>query len=183
MANIRERIANLQVRASNRWFIPEGSLPSVLSHNEIQNVLSQDATLGKHELTKHVNLVAKSATKILAILILMCKERKLVRGFLQDVLDDRRLPLSERQLGDLKDPPFEQQFLLEQYVVLAPVFQRGAIHRRISEEYVLPFLKNEPVVNGEGAFGKVFRIEIHPAHQRLNESTNSGSPVSLFRVL
>ena len=164
MTSLRERIEDARVRTSNRYFVPEGQTARLLGKQEVRQILSRDPNLQKYELQRYADLVLRCARKVLAILVLVGKEEYLVRDFLHRELYDERLPLCELQLSHTC---IRERFLLEQYTFLAPVFERGAIHRTLSESCVLPFIVNEPILNGEGAFGKVFRIEIHHDHQRL----------------
>jgi hypothetical protein len=62
-------------------------------------------------------------------------------------------------------------FKLEQYTFLALELKKGLIHRVLDDSIVLPFVEEEELEGGEGAFGKLFKIKIHKDYQRLRDPT------------
>ena len=165
---LRERLEDARVRTASTYFIPEGETTRVLSAREVRQVLVDKSQLHEFEIGKYVDSVIQSARKVLSILVVVGKEEYFVDDFLHRELCDSKLPLTD---SELSHTPARKRFLFEQYAFLAPVFTLGAIHKTLNEHYVLPFLTNEPLVKGEGAFGKVFRVKIHPAHQKMVKAT------------
>jgi hypothetical protein len=172
--SLRERLESLQVvAASNRCYIPDGSLESVLTRSVIEEIIANNEPrfLNPLQIQKYVQIVLDDAFKIAAILILLGKEHLLVRNFIHKQLFDRRLPLSDAELDSTDETrSFAKQFSVRQYIMLAPHFQVGAIYRALDGKYILPFVKDDQVPGAEGAFGNVFKVEIHAAHQSIDTS-------------
>jgi hypothetical protein len=56
-------------------------------------------------------------------------------------------------------------FCREQWRFLAPVFSQQNFKIDLEPDHILPFIEKSNLVK-EGAFGRVFPVEIHPAHQK-----------------
>jgi hypothetical protein len=173
--SIRERLESLRVTAaSKRYFIPEGLLETVLTNSIIRGIIEKSDRNFPNplEIQKYVLKIREEAFKITAILILLGKEHLLVRHFVHKELFDRRLPLTESDLQGMEEnASFTNEFILQQYMVLAPHFRKGAIHRALDNSYILPFVKDDPVTGAEGAFGVVSKVEIHTNHQSIDVTT------------
>lgn len=131
--SIREQLESLRVvAASNRYFIPEGLLETVVTSSVIRSIIEKSERQFPNplEVQKYVMKIREEALKVTAILILLRKEHLLVRHFVHKELFDRKLPLTKIDLHGIEErESFSNEFLLQQYVVLAPHFQKGAIHR------------------------------------------------------
>lgn len=161
---------------AHRRYLPEGELATVLSKPKIHSLLSEDPSVDPEELLQRVDEVHCKASKILATLILTESTQLLAKHFLDKGLYDERLPLDERDLdlvalGERR----AKKILNEQYAFLAPVFFKGVSYDSLDSRYILPFIVDE--FQGEGAFGIVYKIEIHPKHQWLQLPSDVG-----FRV-
>jgi hypothetical protein len=174
--SIRERLESLlEPAASHRRYIPDDheSLKRVITRADIQKIIenNEPRSLNPLVIQKYVQIVLDEAFKITVILVLLSKEHLLVRHFIHKELLDRRLPLAEVELQDIDETgSFAKLFSIHQYDVLAPHFRKGALHRALDERYVLPFRKDDPIPGAEGAFGTVFKVEIHTAHQSIDAS-------------
>jgi hypothetical protein len=171
----RERLESLRVvAASKRHFIPEGLLESVLTKSLIQTIVEKSERNFSNPLSvqKYVQEIWEKAFKIAAILILLSKEHLLLRHFIHKGLFDCKLPLTEKQLEAIDEKgSFSNEFCFHQYVVLAPRFRKGDIHRALNNSYILPFVKDDPVSGAEGAFGIVYKVEIHTNHQNIDSTS------------
>jgi hypothetical protein len=157
--------------------VPEGSLIPVLTKEVIHNLLSECPSINRcpQDLAQMVDKVHSTALKLLATLILMESDWKLLGSFLNEGLCDQDLPFSLQDLSlDLREALGENSvndFLRKQHMFLAPIFRKGMSY----DSMVLPFKENELI--GQGAFGIVYKMLIHPNHQRLQVS-----PDEVYRV-
>src|SRR5208282_749554 len=64
-----------------------------------------------------------------------------------------------------------QEFSRFQWSLLAPVFElgRSSKHYDFQSERILPFVEDDEGSRKSGGFGSVWRVKIHPGHQRWSE--------------
>lgn len=106
--------------------------------------------------------------KVLSILLIIGHAESIIKIFVQPGLDSK-LPFGKEQLTALPES-VRKGFLLEQNAFLAPHFCRGMVLRIMMHDVVMPFIEEQALEGGEGAFGTVYKIRIHPEYQRLQLS-------------
>ena len=75
-----------------------------------------------------------------------------------------------KSLSDL-DQPAIRQFCERQWLALAPIFELSSSavrHYNFAPGTIMPFLEGEALRSG--GFGEVWKVRIHPAHQKLLKS-------------
>lgn len=114
--------------------------------------------------------VLKGGLRVFSILVLVGKE-SLISSFIESDnlqrsrLDDK-LPFSADTLQSIiPDTDAASNFYRRQWEFVAPVFSRSTLHRSLNSKMRLPFVQNKKL--GEGGFGVIYEIQLHPDHQRL----------------
>ena len=150
-----------------------------------------------------------SFRKIFAILVLVEAVEDIVK-FIAEGVTDQDLPLTNpmdsKTVGaEIRRPnrPDDElkcfrrwrkfrrsQFLRWQWSFLAPVFSMGdevelVKHFALSDDHILPFVKDsryDADFKGttDGGFGRVFKVQIHPAHHNLSQVSSARTPDFLF---
>jgi hypothetical protein len=171
MEPIQDRMLLLKARNFDTIpFIPIRELEELLTETVIRDVIYKcgiDAP--KREET--IQIVVSGAKKIFATLILLHKEH-LVRKFIeQDQFQieklDAKLPLSDVWLRELLGQATGSLFWEKQWMFVAPFFRYDLSHRILEDATILPFINKTFI--GEGGFGAVFKVELHPQHQGVKE--------------
>ena len=158
-------------------FIPADALDEILTFENIEAELEK---LGKNELSSHV---FKHARKVFAILVHICMLED-IQKFIGEGLEDADLPLAMSKSGDMigqlhtgvREPKkfrtfsgwrqhVRMQFWQFQWVLLAPIFSFPGQHHKFDDNIVLPYVDLGDA--GLGAYSKVYRVKIHPAHAKL----------------
>ena len=80
-----------------------------------------------------------------------------------DELQDVKLPFKIEVLKNEISVPNADDFDEKQWEFAAPTFVRGTLNRCFREKTILPFTAKSD--EGRGAFGKVYRIQLHQEHQ------------------
>ncbi|KAH7080742.1 kinase-like domain-containing protein [Paraphoma chrysanthemicola] len=155
--------------ADRRRFIPGLRLCEVLSETAIRQALLA-AQMKLHTVDEAVKYILKQGIRIFAILVLIEQVAATLTFIERGELQDHRLPFKKKALRKLLPETGSaiDDFEESQWEVIAPSFFRGAIHRSLRKAIVLPFIKDEHI--GNGAFGKVSEIALHPDHQDLEDS-------------
>ncbi|TKA75025.1 hypothetical protein B0A55_04796 [Friedmanniomyces simplex] len=170
---LRRRIHELRVEnADARKFVPENALVDVITRETIRPVVSARFPLDSAQ--EVTNTVLKGGRKIFSILVTLdnvgCIQHFIKRDQLQARPIDSLLPFTEIDLRDiLKDEYIADCFYEAQWGFCAPVFTRKTIPRTFDRHVVLPFLRKEWIA--AGAYGAVYKIDIHPDHRPVNSDT------------
>jgi hypothetical protein len=160
-----------------RQYIPVDAMNNLITKDSIK------AELGRKS-GNWINLsgcladkvVKKNAKRVFAILVYL-KEPCDVKKLLNDGFTDEDLPLSRDGDGlrSVKDPKkifippdeWEDQtvddFLIKQWMVLAPVFDISGKHMDLNRDCLLPFSELDGVKHSER--NVVYMAKVHPSHQ------------------
>ncbi|KAK0992279.1 hypothetical protein LTS01_007969 [Friedmanniomyces endolithicus] len=170
IALLRRRIHEVRVEnADVRMFVPENSLVDVVTPETVRPIISARFPLeNAQEIT---TTVLHGGRKIFSILVMLDQVGRIEHFIKRDQLQARHidslLPVTKFDLRTtLKDDYFADQFYLSQWEFCAPVFTRKTIPRIFDRHVVLPFIRKEWVA--AGAYGAVYRIEIHPDHRSVS---------------
>jgi len=163
-------------------FLPAGCIDELVSLEAIIKEVRKKDHLQPGDLElpegspkkKLVDFVRGKANKVFAITVISGIEGddlgKAMLQFMEIGFTNKSLPLKEEHL---KDFPFLAypwsktrifKFCREQWIFLAPVFSQQNFMVNLRPEHILPFIEKSEVVK-EGAFGQVYMVDIHPAHQ------------------
>lgn len=172
---MRQKLENLKFRRKNlrcenadhRWFIPQLSLSPALSKDAIRDAL-RDAGMHLYHLDEVVEEIVTDSVKIFAVLVLIDQVNHISKLSERGELHDRRLPFSIDILEKQLLLTFPKDFYEKQWELATPTFHRGTINKFINGRFVLPFTEEQQI--GEGAFGNVYKITLHPNHQSLGYS-------------
>ncbi|KAH7136337.1 kinase-like domain-containing protein [Dactylonectria macrodidyma] len=159
-------MANLPERS----FIPQKQLYRLLSRDRISAVIRDIPSIPIHRAENVINIIAKGASKVFAILSLLKGEEGRIVDFIshdqfQQSSLDSRLPFSLEMLQDII-PDIAIDFYRAQWDLSAPIFSRGVVHRELHDSTRLPFVREALI--GEGGFGQVYELELHADHQTPN---------------
>lgn len=157
------RQKSLSLHGGSRRFVPYTRLLDVLTENAIRSVISTIADIREDERGLFVSLIREKIPRIFAILVYN-KHETWLPTFLHRQEYDSRLFFSESSLDflpcDVKDA-----FLERQWEFIPVVLEKGALHRELHSDYILPFLEDTKI--GEGGFGDVFKVRLDPKCQLL----------------
>jgi hypothetical protein len=189
---------------SHRYFIPADDLERLLTPDSVSKQLQR---CGVSDEVRHrsAELISKSAAKLFAILVYL-KHGHLIFDFLAESIDDDHLPFirsdNNAKAGNYKlcsrkspgqliksmaswDHELVDDFGRDQWCMLAPIFEyNDAIeHLELHDNCVLPWLEDEERSDRamEGGYGSVWKIAIHPAHQRVRSNSNQMVSFAPFR--
>jgi hypothetical protein len=166
-------------------FLPAGCIDELVSLEAIIKEVRKKDHLQPGDLDlpegsakkKLVDFVRGKANKVFAITVISGIEGgdlgKAMHQFMEIGFTNESLPLKEEHLKDIAffrnmAYPWSKtrifKFCREQWIFLAPVFSQQNFMVNLRPEHILPFIKKSEVVK-EGAFGQVYMVDIHPAHQ------------------
>ncbi|KAL9043843.1 MAG: hypothetical protein Q9214_002981, partial [Letrouitia sp. 1 TL-2023] len=164
LSQIRTNIdSNLQQSASGRYFIDPKDLCSILTYDVIVDAVLE-CSFPKHLRAHFANEIFQKGSKVFAILIHIGRPGSMIE-FLERTELDTRLPFSQEQVSDILGED-GKIFFRSQWDFLPHFFQRGH-HRRIPDNYVLPFLRETTLDELEGGFGVISEIAIASSMQQL----------------
>ncbi|KAG9506469.1 hypothetical protein J7337_003452, partial [Fusarium musae] len=161
MDQLKTNIKGLRRKnASQRWYIPERSLLAVMTEDAINNTLER-STIPSHQHAETLQRVVESGRRIYSILALLDFYQYLANFIEGDQLDDAKLPFRIDTLQTLEIPEEDaKDFEDKQWELLAPVFRRGTLNRRLDESLILPFTQEKRIGKADAA-PKVARKEFH----------------------
>jgi hypothetical protein len=169
-----------------KQFLPEGCIDELVTLESIIKELYEKDQLNPEDLDLQEGSVKKNfidfvrgpAKKVFAITVVSgLRGRELglaMRKFRSINFTDNSLPVKEGNaaqvacFGNTASPWSKTRihnFCREQWRFLAPVFSQQKFTVNLEPPHILPFIEKDNLVK-EGAFGQVFRVEIHPAHQK-----------------
>jgi hypothetical protein len=158
---IRTQSSSLQ--GGSRYFIPSEALLEILTHDSIRGIISSIDKFREDERQLLVTLVRERFPTVFAILLYNGHE-----GYLPDFLYrleyDTRLPVSNTDLNFLP-ADIGDRFVENQWEFIPVVLEKGALHRELRFNDILPFLEDTRI--GGGGFGEVFKVKLHPRCQHL----------------
>lgn len=168
---LRKQINSLRCNEAipDRSFIPQQLLYKLLTRDIVSIAIQNLAQIPGYRVRDIVDKIMKGGRKVFAILVLLKGEEARILDFMkhdqfQHSPLDFKLPFSMETLGGII-PEIAEEFYRMQWDFVAPVFSRGVVHRELHERTKLPFAQD--ILIGDGGFGVVYEIELHPDHQIL----------------
>jgi hypothetical protein len=162
------RQKSLSAHGGSRYFVPYARLLGILTEDSIRSVISTIAEIREDECGLFVTLVREKIPRIFAILVYNGHETWLPK-FLYRLEYDSRLFFSERQL-DFLPLRIKDAFLERQWEFIPVVLEKGALHRELHSDHILPFLEDTKI--GAGGFGDVFKVKLDPKCQLLETGSD-----------
>jgi hypothetical protein len=145
-------------------FVPKGCVDQIITRDKVLAALNiTEPTTQEQAL---VQFVLKRAKRIFAVAVFAKIDVKVAIEWFKnkDVGDDHpEIPFQPKKKG--RTAGWRGDFCDCQWRFFAPVFLTTEYSQDFKESEILPFLTMSRV-SGEGAFGEVSRIEIHPNHTR-----------------
>ncbi|KAH8647683.1 hypothetical protein BX600DRAFT_518111 [Xylariales sp. PMI_506] len=155
-------------------FLPENEITDLVKKDAIKEELSRSSHPPTDEL---IEFVYKQARKLfLIVLQIEAPPQETMRFFSDHNISDNDLPILGLDVDE--DPPVPHPFCTrkklwgarrlssfsdEQWKFLAPVFSNKTFTYKLQPEHIWPFTWVDNTIR-EGAFSKVFQVEIHAAH-------------------
>jgi hypothetical protein len=149
----------------HRHIFTDEQIATILTPDRVRGLLQDEVAPELHLLDKYTSLVSEKATKILSILIHIGRVSHMLSHFVQLQIWDTRLPLDAASLPAAIASSFRE----EQVHFLAPKIELNSFYEWPGST-ILPFNLDEPITDGEGSFGRVYRITIVPQYQKLQNS-------------
>lgn len=165
--------------AQDKPFLPIDCIESLITKDAIRKELGldNDSTVTQEQI---VDWVYGEARVVFAITV-QCDiglENTLesIGSFRQSNFSNASLPIDNPRTTSLQEwsrhfsdkiwtSPRRYRFWENQWTFLTPVFATDKYNYDLSSECILPFIWKDETVK-EGAFSCVYRVRIHPAHQR-----------------
>lgn len=173
----KQRATNFEDAA----FIPEGAVKDIIDRKNVSSIL---ADLPQETIREATEFVCTKAPKIFSILARM-KEVQLITKFIakdqmQNRHSDSLLPLSIETLRKVLDgdDQIATKFEKEQWEFCAPVFAQDTTPRELEPRTILPFLSTSAEPIGKGAYGSVYKIDIHSRHRPVGVEYDNETGVS-----
>jgi hypothetical protein len=167
MSTLEEQLLALrQCARGNRqksFFYPPRDVQTLLTPAAIRASISAITLLRADQLDLFAALIQEENLKTLAILLTNGHQHQILE-FLYRRLSDNRIPYAEESL-DFLSKVEARQFVQRQWEFIPVVLTAHAVHRKIQDEEILPFLEEECV--GEGGFGTVFKVKLYQPCQNL----------------
>jgi hypothetical protein len=117
-----------------------------------------------------VEFVMHGARKVFAVLILISEELSILKFMGNDQFlnseADQKMPFNIESLN-IVDKVIALDFFRQQWNLCAPSFPDAVSHRVLDNNIILPFL--EEVKFGEGSFGVLYEVVLHPSCQRFHD--------------
>ncbi|TVY16217.1 Cyclin-dependent kinase 14 [Lachnellula arida] len=168
---LEQEILNALIpQPGHRFFFPESCLDALITEEAIEREL-----LG-------------ALPSLFAILVYLRKE-KLIQKFADEQITDSNLPFNlalDFLKGEIRGtlskvfagwPPHDiNEFYHIQWSFSAPVFDQLHKHYEMDEHVIMPFVESEEDNARQGGYSEVWRVRIHPAHQRLLPPINGEQP-------
>lgn len=195
---IIERYAISRFDSEDKHFLPAGTLTKLVTLPSILKELDEDPQAGTEDFTPCIDpymqevadFVGEKATILFATAVDSgLRGPSLSQAMLDlkyDDITDGSLPIEKKELvehyGQHLDPWSSTRihnFCQEQWRFLAPVFSLRNPTFDLKYGHILPFISKSSTAK-EGAFGQVFSVEIHEAHQDDLVSDVSRFPASCF---
>jgi hypothetical protein len=166
----------------NQKFLPLDSLDATITPERLKAAFPSTLRIGSPNLPKNV---AQHARKIFAILLFI-GEPLAIKELWKEGLRDVDLPLAAgvglktrgkliaadgRIFAALKTAAKASEFLDKQWLVQAPVFGTTGQHFTLDTKCSMPLVDADEV--GGGAYGYVYKCELHQAHQ-IGHEVNTG---------
>lgn len=173
MASLRERIQSVRRRnIDSKWFIPAGTVNDVLSLEEVKNEL-KEIGVPAYRQKEIAGLITQGGRRTFATLVLIRRQNLIMRFVESDQLLnvplDSRLPFGMATLESLLPSADRVDFFERQWELTSPIFGLRQGHRQLDDDTILPFLETRPI--GEGGFGFVAEVRLHPRHGRSTTSS------------
>ncbi|KAJ8122160.1 hypothetical protein ONZ43_g1577 [Nemania bipapillata] len=183
MDSLKRTIKQLRRKNVTRhWYVPGMLFDSVITAQDIQAALAE-SEIPSYSREEILNRIFPKATRIFAILLLLDQLEDLARFVESDQLHDAKLPFTlailMQDIHLAEDPA--KDFEEKQWELIAPIFHRGTLHRRLGDSAALPFVQNTQI--GEGAFGTVYEVVIDPDHQGPSDAFSEKSNQSMVIAL
>ena len=139
-----------------------------LTEDAILEVL-RETKIAVHHIEEFTHYIIEGARRTFGILILI-RGPECISDFIrsdqfqsQSSQLDHKIPFRYETLETILPKDNVADFFETQWEFTAPVFARRVLPRLLEEDTVMPFL--DDVIVGEGGFGVVHEIKLHPFHQ------------------
>lgn len=143
-------------------FVPDGCIDQIVTRNEVLAALNITEPTTKEEVL--VRFILERAKRIFAVAVFAKIDVKAaIERFKSNDVDDSRMPILRPKKG--WSSGWRGDFYEYHWRFFAPVFLTTNYSHDFEDAQILPFMTMSRV-SGEGAFGEVSRIEIHPNHIR-----------------
>jgi len=169
MAELRKQVQSLrcEVAGGDQKFVPHQSLYRIMTRDVVLDAVNKIKDVPWYSKEETVYWIMAGGRRIFAILILLKNEESSISHFIkhdrfQNSPLDERLPFSKETLSSMI-PNIADDFYERQWEFVAPILHRNVVHRLLPDKVRLPFIHNQMI--GEGGFGFVYEIQLHPDHQ------------------
>jgi hypothetical protein len=170
------RMKLLAVRCRNtqgQYFFPHSAVKDLITAEAVRNAL-QHSDVASPQLETAVQYFQKHDAYMTVAILILIKEPGSFIGFisgddLQDLSPDLKLPLVLNKLEQILPGPAAHEFFDQQWAFKAPFFSESILPRVLSDDTVLPFIRNDELEGGVGAFGRVYEIQIEESYRSADE--------------
>lgn len=168
-AFIDRHMVTYKFRNHPQKFLPRSAVNAITELAVIRHIVQQDkVVLSNQEQEELVNRIYKQGRKLFAICMYCDKPIKYVMAMLENGLTDADLPLEKHEFGSLSEKgAFVRIFMAAQKhfnTVYLEEDQFQELVDDVADSFSIPINFEDTTANfkGEGAFGAVYQVKIHP---------------------
>lgn len=171
MSQLRKQIQSLLCKVDgegwDRKFVPRQALYELLTRDVVFDAIDKQEAIEWYHKDKFTDWIMRGGRRIFAILVVMKNEESSISYFIshdsfKETPLDEQLPFSVEVLNSI-NREIASDFYDRQWEFVSPILSKNVIHRILPCEVRMPFIHNRQI--GQGAFGKIFEIRLHPDHQ------------------
>ncbi|KZM23618.1 uncharacterized protein EKO05_0007461 [Ascochyta rabiei] len=171
-----EHMATTEFRGETQKFLPNPNFDIVTSERVIRNLVSKDRQLyiGELENEEFVHRVRREGRKMFATCIFGEFPLTCLKALFEDGLSDAKFPFEEKDCpGQIKKRKFCGSFIGNQ-----KLFNPAYLHTNSEQKWdgrvtkPIEYSESKSALLGQGAFGDVYEIRIHPSQRSFSSGAN-----------
>lgn len=156
-------------------FLPKRAARGLVQRRLVEATLKEELRFGEEDKSIIANYVTDKAKKVFLILVYIEADKKCWK-ILKDTafsFSDKCLPIPGKKVGSQGDPTIgslalssrkKAEFLRDQWLFLAPTFQKRCFTYEFDHDLILPFVVIPNAMKDAGLFGKVYQLGLRVDH-------------------
>jgi hypothetical protein len=174
---INTKLVEMDFRGEPQSFLPAPDFDVITAEDVVRAVIwkDQESYLGEQERENLVRRILKEGRKMFATCVYGGLPMTCLEGLFQDGLSDGKFPFKiENCPGQKNNQRFRSSFINNQKTFNVAFFRLSVeqtLDRNISKP--ISYDESDEALLGEGAFGQVYEISIHPSQRSFSSVRQS----------